>query len=383
MYYFDNAATTFPKPEPVYRFMDEFYRKYGVNVGRGQFKEASIANKMVEDTRDSLLKLFHCSKGTRQVVFTASATEAINLVLKGMHWSKGDVIYTTPFEHNAVLRTLYYLESHVGIEVNFIEPDKKTFQYDFDKIENEFSTKKPKAVIVNHASNVIGAIAPISKLFKLAKLHNAITIADMSQTAGLIDTNLLDIQCDYAVFAGHKTLYGPFGIGGVIAPLKCALEPLIIGGTGVESANPNMPDIEPIRYEAGSPSLLAIAGLNASIKWINEIGINNIYEKENKTTSELIKLLGNYSNITIYGSKDLDRVGVISCNFDGYSSDSIGQVLSNNDIAYRSGLHCAPKAHEFLGTFPAGTVRLSVSYFTSTNEINKLKEILDYIEENA
>lgn len=383
MHYFDNAATTYPKPEVVYNQMDEFYRNYGVNIGRGQFKEASIAYKMVEDTRDLLLELFHCNRGNRQVVFTSSATESMNLVIKGLNLSKDDVVYTTPFEHNAVIRTLHYLEKSIGIKVKMITPNRENMQYDFNAIEEQFKMDIPKAIIVNHASNVFGFVSPIKELFSLAKKFNAITIADMAQTAGLLDTDLIDVQCDYAIFAGHKTLYGPFGIAGIITPNNCSLNPLLHGGTGSESANPNMPKDEPIRYEAGSPNVQAVAGLNASIKWIKDIGIENIRKKEEENKKRLLELLGKFSNITVYNCNNCEEIGVTSCNFEHYSSDSIGQVLSNFDIATRTGLHCAPKAHEFMGTAPAGTVRFSVSYFTDDADFNKLEEGLQFIVDNG
>lgn len=383
MHYFDNAATTFPKPEIVYKTMDEFYRTNGVNVGRGQFKEASIANKMVEETKILILNLFHCNKGNRQVVFTPSATETINLVLRGLQLKEGDVVYITPFEHNAVLRTLNYLKKSRKIIIKFISPDKNTLCYDMCQIEKQFDLAKPKIVMVNHASNVFGFVAPIKDIFNLAKRYNAITIADMAQTAGLIDTNLIDVQCDYAVFAGHKTLYGPFGIAGVVAPNSCSLNPLIFGGTGTESANPEMPKDEPIRYEAGSPNIQSIAGLNASFKWINNIGINNIRKKEEENKQRLIDILETHKNIIVYKGRNCENIGVTSCNFDNYSSDSIGQVLSNFDIAVRTGLHCAPKAHEFMGTSPAGTVRFSISYFNNESDFSELEKALYYIAENS
>lgn len=383
MHYFDNAATTYPKPEEVYAFMDEFYRNYGVNVGRGQFKEASIANQMVEETKQLLLKLFHCGIGSKQVLFTSSATEAINLVLRGLPLEKDDVIYTTYFEHNAVLRTLHYLESKIGIQVKYLKPDSKTMCYDYVSIKKEFETFKPKVIIVNHASNAFGIVAPIKDLFSLAKEFDAVTICDMAQTAGLIDTDLTNTRCDFAVFAGHKTLYGPFGIAGVIAPKSCDLDPLLYGGTGTESANPSMPMDQPIRFEAGSPNVLAISGLNASLKWIKNTGIHTIREKETECRNRLVNLLSNYNNIKVFDYQNCETVGVVSCIFDNYSSDSIGQVLSEFDIAVRTGLHCAPKAHEFLGTAPAGTVRFSVCFFSSDDSFNALEKTLNYISLNG
>ena len=383
MHYFDNAATTFPKPEEVYKYMDEFYRNFGVNVGRGQFKEASIANKLVEDTKLMLLKLFHSNSGNRQVVLTPSATEAMNLVLRGLPLKKDDVVYTTYFEHNATLRTLHFLEKSVGIRIKYLEPDPKTLHYDFSNVKNDFENYPPKAIVVNHASNVFGVVAPIKKFFNLAKNYNAVTISDMAQTAGLIDTDLLEIKCDYAVFAGHKTLYGPFGVAGLVAIKNCDLVPLIYGGTGTESANLDMPTDEPIRYEAGSPNIQAIAGLNAALQWIDGIGVDNLKAKEHDNRNRLLELLRQYSNVTVYNYPECDEIGIVSCNFDNYSSDNIGQVLSQFDVAVRTGLHCAPKAHELVGTAPAGTVRFSVNYFNSQKDFEVLKKALGYILENG
>lgn len=363
--------------------MNEFYRNFGVNVGRGQFKEASIANQLVEETKRLILDLFHCNSGNRQVVFTPSATEAMNLVLRGLPLKKNDVVYTTYFEHNAVLRTLHFLEKSIGIKIVFLEPNPKTMCYDFDNIKDKFEKNNPKAVVINHASNVFGIVAPIDEIFELSKKHNAITICDMAQTAGLIDTDLIGVKCDFAVFAGHKTLYGPFGVAGIVGIKNCNLDPLIYGGTGTESANLDMPNDEPIRYEAGSPNIQAIAGLNAALKWIENIGIDNIKAKEQESRNILLELLNKYNNVTVYNFPECDEIGVVSCNFDNYSSDNIGQVLSQFDIAVRTGLHCAPKAHELVGTTPAGTVRLSVNYFTKNNDFLALKEALDYIDINS
>lgn len=203
----------------------------------------------------------------------------------------------------------------------------------------------------------------------------------MCQTAGLIDTDLSSDNYDYAIFEGHKMLYGPMGIGGIIAKPTIKISPLIYGGTGVESANQDMPDEIPVKYEAGSHNISAISGLNASLRWIRNIGIEKIYIKEQQLTKRLIEIIEKHDNITVLKPKNY--IGVISCVFDGYSSDNIGQVLNENNIAVRTGLHCAPYAHKFLGTFPAGTVRFSLSYFNSDEDLQKLEQVLDYIEENS
>lgn len=377
--YFDNAATTFPKPECVYTEMDKFIRTCGVSLGRGQHKLSSKASFIADETRELLLDLFHCNN--KKVVFTNTATEALNIILKGIAIPDGANVYISPFEHNAVTRTLHDINKKTRFKLMMLEVDKGDFSYDISKIAEQFQKDKPYCVIVSQASNVIGAIAPIKEIFTEAKKHNAITVADMCQTAGLIDTNISSSIYDYVVFAGHKTLYGPLGISGFISSFPHELPSIIIGGTGIESANQDMPNEIPIKYEAGSHSSYAIAGLNASIKWIKTIGIENIYEKEKENHDRLVQLLSTYNNIQFFSPKE--SVGVVSCLFDNYSSDEIGQVLSEKNIAFRSGLHCAPYAHKFLGTFPAGTVRFSVNYFNDDSDFEKLESVLKFIEENS
>ena len=379
--YFDNAATTFPKPEEVYAFTDRFYRECGVNVGRGQHKLASQASKLVQETREALLALFHCS--SKKVVFTHTATEAINLVLRGLPIADNYNIYISPFEHNAVTRVLHRLQNMYKINVIQLAVDKKTLSYDIDRIQNQFAENKPNWMVVSHASNVCGVVAPIHKLCSMAKAAGAITLVDMCQTAGLVDTDLSGESIDFAVFAGHKTLYSPLGVAGVVSNFKIKPEPLIFGGTGVESANQILPETVPERYEVASLNIAAIAGLNASLKWIDKIGVDNIYLKEQANRTKLIDVLKRFSNVKVIEAKESDAIGVVSCVFEGYSSDNIGQIFSEQNVAVRTGLHCAPYAHKFIGTFPAGTVRFSVSYFNSDEDFEKLEATLMYIEENS
>ncbi len=377
--YFDNAATTFPKPEEVYSFMDSFYRKCGVNVGRGQHKLAAEATALMEETRNMILELFHCQN--KKVIFTSTATEALNVVLQGLLIPSNTYVYISPFEHNAVTRTLHHLQKTANFQVKILEVDKTTLHYDIEHISKQFMENAPYCVIISHASNVCGSIAPLNEIFALAKRYDAVTIADMCQTAGLIDVDLSSDIYDYAVFEGHKTLYGPMGIGGIIAKQTISLPPLVYGGTGVESANQDMPNEIPIKYEAGSHNILAVSGLNAALKWINAVGIDAITAKEFNNREKLLSILRGYDNIKTITSDN--GIGVVSCVFEGYSSDNIGQVLSDRNIAVRTGLHCSPQAHKFLGTFPAGTVRFSIGYFNSDEDFEMLREALNYIEENS
>lgn len=380
--YFDNAATTFPKPEEVYIFMDKFYREYGVNVGRGQHKLAFTASNLIAETRILLQDLFHCPN--KKVVFTHTATEALNIILQGLPIDDNYNIYLSPFEHNSVTRVISYLQSIYKLNIYTLLLDKTTFTYDLEKIKYQFAENKPNIVVVSHASNVCGVVAPIYDICVLSKPYEAINIIDMSQTAGLIDTDLSSDAFDFAVFAGHKTLYGPLGIAGFTCSGKVKPAPLLYGGTGVDSANQSLPETIPERYEVASPNIMAISGLNAALKWIDKVGIKSILEKEKINHKRLLEVLRNFDNIRIVSPTNEDTtIGVVSCVFDGYSSDSIGQILTEHDIAVRTGLHCAPSAHQFLGTFPSGTVRFSVSYFNDDSDFEKLQEVLEYIEDNT
>ena len=379
--YFDNAATTYPKPKSVYEFTDRFYRECGVNVGRGQHKLASKASALVQETRELILDLFHCP--TKKVVLTHTATEAINLVLRGLPINDKYTVYISPFEHNAVTRVLHHLQLMYDIQIETLSFDKATMTYDLARIRNQYAEKKPNWMIISHASNICGVVSPIKELCRLSKEFGAINVIDMCQTAGLIDTDLGGEDIDFAVFAGHKTLYSPLGVAGVVSSFAIKPQPLLFGGTGFESANQELPEAVPERYEVASPNIAAIAGLNASLKWIKEIGIENIYAKEQENHQRLVDLLSRYENIKVLGIGDAETIGVVSCLFDGYGSDSIGQVLSEQNIAVRTGLHCAPVAHRFLGTFPSGTVRFSVSYFNTSEDFEMLENALDYIEANS
>lgn len=371
--YFDNAATTFPKPEEVYSFMDKFYRTNGVNVGRGSYDSANTASALTKETRELLLQLFHCEGKT--VIFEPSATIALNQVIRGLKWRRGQTVFITPFEHNAVLRPLNYLKKEYDLKIIQLAVNRQDISYDLERIKYQFQENHPDVVIVSHASNVCGVIAPIEEIFPLAKKYRATTIVDMAQTAGLIDTNLVDVQADYAIFAGHKTLYGPFGIAGFISTSDIELSPLIYGGTGIESANPFMPDQLPIRYEAGSPNILAIAGINAALKWIKKTGITNIYEKEHNFYQNILNLLSRVKTIKMFVPRE-KSVGIVSFLIEGYSSDSLSQFFGEENVYCRFGLQCSPLAHKFLGTFPSGTIRLSCSVFNTEDDLMHLSRVL-------
>jgi len=377
--YFDNAATTYPKPNAVYDYMDKFYRENGGNAGRGQYKLAATASRIISETRKMIQQVLQCEN--KEVIFAPSATLAMNMVLQGVI-TAGMHIYISPFEHNAVTRTLHALESALKITVHLL-PYSIDGGYDISATRLEFQKHNPDVVIISHASNVCGLIAPIEDLTSLAKEFDCITVLDMAQTAGLVPLNVGSNNIDYAVFAGHKTLYGPIGIGGFVKKPEAKPIPVLFGGTGIESALQDMPHEAPARYEMGSQNIHAISGLHAALSWFLD-NAETIRATEERNHKRLISILSTHSNITVVGPKNrTDCIGVVSCLFDDYSSDNIGDVLDRYEIAVRTGLHCAPIAHKTLRTFPSGTVRFSVGYFTSEEDFQMLESALEYIEENS
>lgn len=379
MAYFDNAATTYPKPEVVYSFMDEFYRKCGGNAGRGNYELSISAKGIIDDTRKTIQRLFHCP--SKQVVFEPSATIALNIIIQGVILNGAKNIYISPFEHNAVTRVLHHFEETKDINV-FELSVNSDLSYDMNKIQYQFDSVKPDLVIISHASNVIGLISPVEEIFSVAKRYKAITLVDMAQTAGLVDINLGTDVFDFAVFAGHKTLFGPTGISGFVFNPSIQPATILFGGTGYDSANQNMPESIPEKYEMGTMNVLGIAGLNASLHWIDEKGVDVLYEMEQVNRNKLIDLLSQYEFISIIGNNpERKYVGIVSCLFDGISSDSMGPVMSERNIAVRTGLQCAPKAHAFLNTYPAGTVRFSVNALTCDDDFLELKCALDGIQD--
>lgn len=379
MAYFDNAATTYPKPKMVYGFMDEFYRKSGANAGRGNYGIAQSAKQLIDETRGLIRELLHCP--SKQVVFTPTATIAMNMIIQGMIHSGVKKIYISPFEHNAVTRVLHSYETGGRIKVYELSVSAE-FRFDLERIKYQFDENKPDMVIVSHASNVIGLIAPVADIFTLAKKYGASTLIDMSQTAGLVDTDVGLTLFDFAVFAGHKTLYGPTGISGFVINPEIKLPPVLYGGTGFESANQDMPESLPERFEMGTLNISGIAGLNAALKWGKMLGIAAIAEQEAKNRIRLLSILQDFDWIRVIGNVDgNDYVGIVSCLIEGISSDSAETVFSERGIAVRTGLQCAPLAHKFMKTYPAGTVRFSVGYFTTEEDFEELQSALDDIEE--
>lgn len=380
MAYFDNAATSYPKPDIVYSFMDSFYRNHGGSAGRGDYTLANSAKGVIEETRSLLQELLHCP--AKQVVFTPTATIALNMILRGVIEKGTRNIYISPFEHNAVTRTLHHFEKLGQITVTELATTD-LLKYDLARIRYQFDSVRPDLVIISHASNVIGLVAPVEDIFALSKEYGAVTLVDMAQTAGLVELNVGLETIDFAVFAGHKTLLGPTGISGFLMKPSFKLPPVLFGGTGYDSANQDMPESFPEKYEMGTLNIVGIAGLNAALKWIKGQTVQQLYYEEETRRKRLLTLLEGYNFLTVVGNVEGNKyVGIVSCLINGISSDSAGGIFSERGISVRTGLQCAPRAHQFLGTYPAGTVRLSVNALTSDKDFEELCDALSDIEMN-
>ncbi len=375
MIYLDNAATTYPKPEEVYKSMDYTARNLCVNAGRGSYKAARAASSLIAETKVMIRQLIHADQDC-PVVFSPSITVAINQIANGLSIKKGENVFVSPYEHNAVARCIADLSKRNGFSVKQIPIDKDTLRINIDQMRYEFSKNKPSVVFCTHVSNVTGYILPVDEIFGIARKCGAITILDSAQSLGLIDVRADRLNADIIAFAGHKTLYGPIGIGGFINVSGVELSPLIFGGTGSDSLNLNMPSDSEGKFEAGSQNIIAIAGLNASLK-VLDLTYNRNVEREltDLLVCELKKIKGvkciDYSNPE-------DRTGIVSFVVDGYSSSDIGLILDEDyDIAVRTGYHCAPYIHEKIGDKKSmGTVRVGIGRFNKREEIEELLSAL-------
>ena len=370
MIYLDNAATTFPKPERVYTALETANRELSFNAGRGSYKAARAASAIIDDTKNRLLSLFHAT-GYADIVFTPSVTHALNQVLNGLDLTGNSVIYVSPYEHNAVARTVYQLSVNSGASVKML-PLTKDLQIDLEKAKYQFSINSPSVVILNALSNVTGYILPVAEMFLMAKEYGAITVLDAAQAAGLIDLDMPALNADVLCFAGHKTLMGPFGIGGFLIKHGITLKKVLTGGTGSASLTLDMPEEAPGRYEASSTNVVAIAGLNASLKGLD---INEHRKTLRELTEYLLEALNGIPSVNLMGTFDTDKtLGIVSFVVEGYQSDEVGIILDDEyDIAVRTGYHCAPYIHDYLGDKPYhGTIRIGIGQFNTKEDIDAL-----------
>jgi cysteine desulfurase family protein len=378
MIYLDNAATSFPKPEETYVFMDQFYRSHGVNPGRSGYDLCMETGQLVDDTRKLLTHFFNGTDPDR-LIFAYNSTDALNLAFFGM-LSAGDHAITTTVEHNSVLRPLYHLSQHHGVEVDHVPFDAKGF-VDPDAVAARFKPTT-RLVAINHASNVIGTVQPIAEIGRRCRERGVHLVVDASQTAGKIPIDVQAMNVDVLAFTGHKSLMGPTGIGGMYVQEGVEIRRTRAGGTGVRSAQRSHLDEYPWRLEYGTPNIMGIAGVNAGLQWIERTGLAAIEAHEMRLMRQLVDGLRAIPGVSLYCQEGLvNHIAVMAFNVDGVEAGDTGTMLDvDYNIACRTGLHCAPRVHEQLGLDKLhGAVRFGIGPFNTdehiTTAIGAVREI--------
>lgn len=366
--YGDQAATSFPKPRAVIEAVSSFLTNTSGSPGRSAHGYAIEAGRAVFEARETVADFFNCPS-SEQVIFTANVTESLNLVLLGL-LQPGDHVVTTSMEHNSVMRPLQYLKESGKVDFTVVSCD------DQGRLapENIQKALRPETrlIVVNHASNVTGTILPIEAVGEIK--GNAFFLIDTAQSAGVIPIDMQKAKVDFLAFTGHKSLLGPTGIGGLCLSKDIRLNPLKRGGTGSRSESWVHPDFLPDRYESGTPNSLGIVGLNAGIRFIQDLGLERIRAHELRLIRQMTEGLSAIKGVKIYGPRAADeKTGIVSLNIEGKSPSEVCLILDRKyGIMTRGGLHCAPIAHKTIGTFPNGTVRLSLGYFNTMEEVDQV-----------
>ncbi|WP_059105086.1 aminotransferase class V-fold PLP-dependent enzyme [Shouchella shacheensis] len=379
MYYFDHAASSFPKPKTVSEAMAKAVDEYGANPGRSGHALARSAGMVVEETRGAIARMFNAAH-PRHVWFYQNATQALNQALLGFPLSAGDHVIATAFEHNSVIRPLKQLEKTKGVRVTYVEPDEAGLIRS-EQVSSAM-TANTKAIVANHASNVTGVMLPLRAVSEIAAEKGAFFIVDASQTAGAVDIDIERDGIDLLAFAGHKGLLGPQGTGVLVSRRDVGLTPLIHGGTGHLSELDEQPGEWPERYEAGTLNTPGIAGLGAGVAEIRRLGIETIHEGEAKRTKQFLKGLNQMETVRVIGPRsEKERVAVVAFSFAGISSQEVAMILDEHyQMAVRAGLHCAPRLHQHYGTADAGLVRVSFGPYTTEEEVEALLDALAAID---
>jgi cysteine desulfurase/selenocysteine lyase len=371
--FLDNGATSYPKPESVYTFMDQFYRKAGVNPGRSGYDLCLEAGEMVETTRKMLTRFFNGTDPNR-LCFTYNSTDALNLIIFGL-LKGGDHAVTTTIEHNSVLRPLYHLHRDAAVELDYVPFDNRGF-VDPEDILRKFKPHT-KLVVVNHASNVIGTVQPVRDIGKICRDRGILFAIDASQSAGKVPIDMAADNLDVVAFTGHKSLLGPTGIGGLYVREGVEIRQTRAGGTGVRSAYPAHLEEYPYRLEYGTINVLGVAGLQAGLRWIETKGLEAIHRREMELTERLVRGLKSIENVILYCQRDLaNHISVVCFNVRGVDAADVGTILDvDHNIACRTGLHCAPLVHEQLGTDKIhGGVRFGIGPFNTDEHITAAVE---------
>jgi len=379
MIYFDNAATSWPKPPEVISAMTDFMERAGANPGRSGHRMSLEAGRIVFNAREKVAELFGIRDSSR-VIFTVNGTYGINLGIKGL-LKERDRVVVTSMEHNSVMRPLRHLEEMKKIKLTVVQC-RRDGQLDLDDLRKALE-EKAALVIATHASNVTGGIMPVKEIGRLVREHDAVFLVDACQSAGSLPIDVEEMGIDLLAFTGHKGMLGPQGVGGLYIREGIALEPLVQGGSGSNSEQEVQPEFLPDRYESGTLNTVAIAGLGAGVEYLLKAGIKKVREKEKDLIRMLIEGMKQIEGIEVYGPEDAEnRIAICSFNLKGKDAGHVGYLLDREfDIMCRVGLQCAPAAHRTIGTYPQGTVRFSLGYFNHEEEIDAALDALGKIRE--
>ena len=365
MIYLDNAATTMRKPDGVIAAVVKAMESMG-NSSRGTHEGALDAARSVYRTRVKLGRMFGCP--AERVIFTCNSTEALNIAISGTI-DKGDHVITTDLEHNSVLRPLYRPEAEKGVELSFVPADKLG-NVDYADFEG-LMRPNTRAIVCTHASNLTGNHVDIQRVGEIAHRHGALLIVDASQTAGAFPINIKEMGVDVLCFTGHKSLMGPQGTGGLCVGEGVEIRPFKVGGSGVQSYSKTQPEEYPTRLEAGTLNGHGIAGLGAALDFIEQVGMDSIYQKEHQLMTRFYEGVKDIEGVTVYGDFSRMRSPVVALNIKDYDSSAVSDELSEYyGIATRPGAHCAPRMHMALGTKEQGAVRFSFGYFNTGDEVD-------------
>jgi len=363
--YLDNAATTMRKPDGVIPAVVKAMESMG-NSSRGTHEGALDAARSVYRTRVKLGRMFGCP--AERVIFTCNSTEALNIAISGTI-DKGDHVITTDLEHNSVLRPLYRPEAEKGVELSFVPADKLG-NVDYADFEG-LMRPNTRAIVCTHASNLTGNHVDIQRVGEIAHRHGALLIVDASQTAGAFPINIKEMGVDVLCFTGHKSLMGPQGTGGLCVGEGVEIRPFKVGGSGVQSYSKTQPEEYPTRLEAGTLNGHGIAGLGAALDFIEQVGMDSIYQKEHQLMTRFYEGVKDIEGVTVYGDFSRMRSPVVALNIKDYDSSAVSDELSEYyGIATRPGAHCAPRMHMALGTKEQGAVRFSFGYFNTQDEVD-------------
>lgn len=368
--YFDQAASSWPKPPAVMEAMMDCMQDYAANPGRGSHQMAVKASRVLFETRKNLARLFGI-KNPNDLSFALNTTHALNQAIKGFV-KPGDHVICTNIEHNSVRRPLEHLKATAGIELTYIRNDEEGNV----QLEDFKKALRPDTslVVVNHSSNLLGTIMPVAEIGEICRAHGAKLLVDAAQSAGILPIHVGDMHIDMLAFPGHKGLLGPQGTGGLYIHPDIDLEPFLHGGTGSQSEAIHQPTVRPDRYEAGTQNTVGIAGLNEGVKFVMAETIEKIHAKEWRQTQMLMEGLLGIQGVTILGpSLGQNKTGIVSFNINHADSSEVAFILDQSfQIAVRSGYHCTPLAHESAGTLAMGAVRSSIGYFTTDEEVDAL-----------